>query len=85
MTATSDIIAAVQALIQQLQQSTAATNVAAVQAEKAQSMAVALGHGQSVLAFGAIQQTLNEVQRGIGPLIDKARTAIEQAKAAEGG
>ncbi|GIH21372.1 hypothetical protein [Rugosimonospora africana] len=85
MTATGDIIAAVQVLIQQLHQSVTATNAAAQRAEQARGAAAALGHAQGVATFGAIHQTLAEVQQGIGPLIDRARTAITQAQAAEGG
>jgi hypothetical protein len=85
MTAIGETIAAINALIQQLQHSATAASVAASQAEKARTMAAAVGHTGTVAALGAIQQGIGEIHRAIGPLVVRAQEAINQAKAAEGG
>jgi hypothetical protein len=85
MTAISETIAAINALVQQLQNSATTANAAANQAERARTMAAAVGHNGTVAALIAIQQSIGEIHRGIGPLVGRAQEAIDQAKAAEGG
>jgi hypothetical protein len=85
MTATGDTIAAIQALIQQLQNSAGAANAAAGQAGNGRTVAAALGHTRSVAAFSAVQQNVGEIHRTIGALVGKAQEAIAQTKAIEGG
>lgn len=85
MTAINDTVTAVQALIQQLQQSASAANGAASQAERARAIAATLGHNQSVAGLTAIHHAIGEIHKGIGDLIARAQETISQAKAIEGG
>jgi hypothetical protein len=48
-------------------------------------MAAALGDARSVAAFTQVHQLLEQAHGMLGPAVDRARHAITQAKAIEGG
>jgi hypothetical protein len=85
MSATGDTIAAVQAFVQQLQQTATAANAALNQAEHARAMAAALGDARSVAAFTQVHQLISQAHGILSPAVDRAQQAIVRAKAIEGG
>jgi hypothetical protein len=85
LAATGDTITAIQALVDQLEHCTTAAAAAAGQADEGRTMAAALGHTPSVAAFGAVHDSLGEIQTAVAALIDKAQDAINQTQAIEEG
>jgi hypothetical protein len=72
VTATSDTIAAIQALVQQLQHAAGSAATAGHQAEQGRVMATQLGHSRSVASFAQIHQLLGQVHKTIGIAIAQA-------------
>jgi methyl-accepting chemotaxis protein len=85
MTAIEETIAAVQALIQQLQQSAATAGTAARSAQQGQARAAQLGTQVSIHRFAQLHSGLNGVQSQIGALTDRVKQLLTLSKAIHGG
>jgi methyl-accepting chemotaxis protein len=85
MSAIEETIAAIQALIQQLQQSASTAGNAAKSAEQGRGLATSVGAQTSIQQFTQLQDGLNQVQGQIGALTERVRQLLTQAKVIHGG
>lgn len=85
MTVAGDVVAALQTFIQHLEEAGTAASSASDEADKGRDMSAALGHSGSVEAFSAIHDLIEQAHQMLGPVIDKANEAKEQAQAIESG
>jgi cell fate (sporulation/competence/biofilm development) regulator YlbF (YheA/YmcA/DUF963 family) len=85
MSAIEETIAAIQALIQQLQQSGGTAGNAANKAEQGRALATSVGAQVSIRQFAQLQDGLGQVQGQIGALTERVRQLLTQAKTIHGG
>jgi len=85
MTATDDTITAIHALVQQLRAADSGAKSAAAQAEKAQSMAGALGDSRSVAMFILVRELIEQTRNAVGTAVAGAENAMTRAKAIASG
>jgi hypothetical protein len=85
MSAATETIAAIQALMQQLHAATTTADAAVGQAEQARQLAGALGDARSVAAFAQVHELLAEARQALQPVVERADQAMSRVKAIEGG
>ncbi len=85
MSAIDDVITALQAVIDELNDATNTANTAKTEADEAANQAVALGATASIAGLEAVKDAINKLTQQIHATTDIANDAIGHAKAVADG